>query len=118
MTMAPRLRTVAILLLLAGLALGVFTSRALRALRPSDLLADPTRANSPQIEQLVDTYQRAYQLDALEADAIRQELKRYDRSVRDFVWSLRQQHADRFDGLLEQSKARIARILEAAETSD
>ena len=76
--MAPRLRTVAILLLLAGLALGVFTSRALRALRPSDLLADPTRANSPQIEQLVDTYQRAYQLDAREADAIRQELRRYD----------------------------------------
>lgn len=113
--MVPRLRTVAILLLLAGLALGVFTSRALRALKPGDLLGDTTRTNSPQIEQLVDTYQRAYQLNRQEADAIRQELRRYDRSVRDFVWELRQQHADRFDGLLEESTARIRRLLEASK---
>ena len=116
--MVPRLRTVAILLLLAGLALGVFTSRALRALRTGDLLGDPTQLNSPQIEQLVDTYQRAYQLDAREADEIRQELKRYDRSVRDLVWELRQQNADRFDGLLEESTGRIARLLEAAGDAD
>jgi len=116
--MVPRLRTVAILLVLAGLALGVFTSRALRALRPGDLLGDTTQTNSPQIEELVDTYQRAYQLSPQEADAIRQELKRYDRSVRDFVWKLRKEHANRFDGLLEESTARIGKLLEAAQERD
>ena len=116
--MVPRLRTVAILLVLAGLALGVFTSRALRALRPGDLLGDPTLGNSPQVEQLVENYQRAYQLDAREADAIRQELKRYDRRVRDLVWELRQANADRFDGLLQESTDRIRELLTDDERAD
>ena len=36
--MIPRLRTIAVLMLLAGLSLGVFAARALRALGPGDLL--------------------------------------------------------------------------------
>ena len=113
--MVPRLRTVAILLLLAGLALGVFTSRALRALRPGDLLGDTTQLNSPQIEQLVDNYQRAYQLDGQETDTIRQELQRYDRLVRDLVWKLREKNANQFDSLLQESTDRIQAVLGSEE---
>ena len=109
--MVPRLRTVAILLVLAGLALGVFTSRALRALRPGDLLPSTPSGYSPQVEQLVESYQRTFQLDARQTDQIRQELRRYDRRVQDTVWELRREHADRFDGLLEESTANLRRIL-------
>ena len=111
--MIPRLRTVAILILLAGLALGVFTSRALRALRPGDLLEETTGRNLPQIEQMVESYQRAYQLDASTTDRIRQELQRYDRGVRSLVWELRQKNANRFDSLQAESTERIRRILAA-----
>jgi len=112
--MTPRLRTIAILMLLAGLALGVFASRALRAIGPDDILTRPVHDSGPRIEALVGLYQNKYALDGKTTDRIRQELTRYNRRVGSLVWELRQANADRFRALFDDSAERIHGILSAA----
>ncbi|MFV1958868.1 MAG: hypothetical protein ACC662_05580 [Planctomycetota bacterium] len=112
--MTPRLRTIAILMLLAGLALGVFASRALRAIGPNDPLTGPVRDSGSRIEALVGLYEGSYALDGETTDRIRQELTRYNRRVGSLVWELRQANADRFRALFDDSAERIQRILGSA----
>jgi hypothetical protein len=112
--MTPRLRTIAILMLLAGLSLGVFASRALRAWGPSDLAPGTERAAAPRIEQLVDHYQRDYNLTPQDADRVRRALVEYDRAVRTRLLELRQQHAPDFEQLNREVEERIAEILESS----
>ncbi len=110
--MTPSLRTVSILMLLAGIALGVFTARALRAMGPGDLLTGPARDPNPKIEMLVDLYRREYHLDDTRTDQVRQELQRFDQKVGALIWELRQQNADKFRGLFDEASRRIGEVLE------
>ena len=115
--MVPRLRTIAILMLLAGLALGVFTSRALRAFSTRDLLAAaPTPVGTERIQGLVDVYRQEFNLDDARADLIRQELERYDRQIGALLWELRQQNASKFRTLFDECSERIRGLLEGAPT--
>ena len=102
--MFPRLRTIALLMLLAGLSLGIFTvPRAARRRRGRRAAAHgrPARRAS---SCCVDLYQRDYHLDDEQADRVRQELYRYDRAVNAKIWELRQRHADEFQDLLRTTR--------------
>lgn len=111
--MIPRLRTIAILMLLAGLALGIFTSRALRAMGP-DALAASTAGRQPKIEVLVDLYQSEFRLDPQQADHVRRVLYAHDRAVAAKIWELRQRHADEFLDLQDEATQEIETILAEA----
>ncbi len=111
--MIPRLRTIAILMLLAGLSLGIFTSRALRAMGGPDASQDVS-GGQPQIEFQVDYYQRDFRLTPTEADRIRRELYLHDRLVRDRLWELRKQDEDWFEDRLVALTEAVDLILVAA----
>jgi hypothetical protein len=112
--MTSSTRVISILMLLAGLSLGVFASRALRAARLADT-APAADAHVPaRIEQKVDLYQRAFGLDAQHTDQVRQQLQRYDRDVRNLLLELRQHHAKDFEELRERTETQITRILKDA----
>lgn len=112
--MFPRLRTIALLMLLAGLSLGIFTSRALRAFGEAD---HPPRTDGrlPRIELLVDLYQRDYRLSHEQADRIRQELYQYDRAVDAKIWEFRQRHADEFQTLFDETETKLLDIFKEAQ---
>lgn len=111
--MFPRLRTIALLMLLAGLSLGIFTSRALRAFGEG-AESPRTDGRTPRIELHVDLYQRDYHLDDEQADRIRRILYEYDRAVDARIWELRQRHADEFQALYEDAETRMRSIFEEA----
>lgn len=112
--MVPRLRTIAILMLLAGLSLGVFTARALRAFSTTDLLQDRQTSGNARIEQLVTLYAEEFDLDALASSQVRDELTRYDQALNKLYWQLRQDHKDQFRALHEEASRRIEEVLEKA----
>ncbi|MHC5009885.1 MAG: hypothetical protein ACYTG6_02920 [Planctomycetota bacterium] len=105
------MRTIAILMLLAGISVGIFASRGLRALGPAEDAPSASAQVPPRIEQKVDLYQRAFQLDDRRADLIRRELLRYDSEIRAKILELRQKHAPEFDLLFQETEARIDEIL-------
>jgi hypothetical protein len=116
--MPLNLKTIAFLMLLAGLSLGIFASRAVRALGPRDAATAPGAGGPSAIEQQVGFYQRFYQLDPQRTDQVRQTLLRYDRGVRDKLLELRHRHADEFSALLDTATSRINEILEPTEGQD
>ena len=110
--MISRIRTVAILMLLAGLALGVLSARTVRALGTSDLLSKPpVTSGGPRIDQLVSVYREEFNLDPSRTDEIRRVLERYDRQVAGVLWDLRQKNADRFRAPFDEASADIREIL-------
>lgn len=111
--MIPRLRTIALLMLLAGLSLGIFTSRALRAMGGGELAAAPT-GPQPKIEVLVDLYRDQFRLDPQQTDRIRRVLYAHDRAVAAKLWELRQRHAEEFRDLQDKATQEIQGILEEA----
>lgn len=113
--MIPRLRTIAILMLLAGLTLGIFTSRALRSMGGADGAACPIDGHS-HIEQRVAFYESYYRLDPQQTDRIRREFYRYDRLVRGRLWELRQQDAEWFRARADEAEVHIRAILEESVT--
>jgi len=112
--MFPRLRTIALLMLLAGLSLGIFTSRALRAFGETDD-APRTDGRTPRIELQVELYQRDFHLEDEQADRVRRILYQYDREVKAKIWELRQRHADEFRSLYDVAEDRIQRVFEEVE---
>ena len=112
-----KLRTIAILMLLAGLSLGIFASRALRAMGgPADATA-PVSGGQAQIELRVDYYQRDYRLTPQQTDRLREALYRHDRLIRDKYLELRQQPkvAAWFDEQTKELNQRVSAILAEAE---
>jgi hypothetical protein len=109
--MLSRLPTIALLMLLAGVCLGVFAARAARSFGPE--LPAPGSGNPAALERKVDVYQRHYQLDPHHTDQVRRALLDYDRAVREKYLAIRQDpaHADEFRRLQEQVRDRIAGIL-------
>jgi hypothetical protein len=110
--MLTRLRTVAVLMLLAGAALGVFASRALTKPRAGDV---GTPAFSPRIESRVRTYVDVFDLDAGQADRVRSALVEYDRRVHVLISELRRMHAADFNALQGEAEAKIKSVLKETE---
>jgi hypothetical protein len=109
--MLPRLRTVALLMLAAGLSLGVFAAKAISTWH-LPIGGDETPARVSPIEERVRFYQRAYDLDGSGADLVRRELVRYDRHVMDKLWELRKQNEAWFQWAADGAQRRLTYILE------
>jgi hypothetical protein len=110
----PRLRTVAFLMLLAGLSLGIFTSRALRAMSPEEIQAGPRTGAHPRIEYQVDLLRSYYNLTETQANRIRQVYYGYDEKVHARIVQLRQEHAADFRAYSEEAQEAIDSILKEA----
>lgn len=111
--MFPRLRAIALLMLLAGLSLGIFTARALRAFGEADQ-APRTDGRTPRIELQIDLYRRDFHLDDGQADRVRRVLYDYDRQVEAKIWELRQRHAEEFQTLYDVAEQRILEVFAEA----
>jgi hypothetical protein len=107
--MIPRLRTIALLMLAAGLSLGVFAAKALSTWH-LPFSPDP-KAASAAIEERVRFYQRRHGLDASATDLVRRELIRYDRQVMDAMWAFRNQNHAWFQWAADGAKERMDHIL-------
>lgn len=103
-------RTVAVLMLLAGLSLGVFVARALRAGHgePGAPVLDAA------IEAKVALYQQVYALDARQADRVRQCLRDFDAETVALYRELRTAHPERFEVLRKQVDERMQKVLAEA----
>jgi hypothetical protein len=106
------LRTVAILMLLAGISLGVFASRAAQSFR--EPLPPPGTGNDAGLEGLVRLYQEDFRLTPPHADQIRRALLAHDQAVRTKFLELRQIHAEEFRSLHDTAYRRIREVLLAA----
>jgi hypothetical protein len=109
--MSANLKTIAFLMLLAGLSLGIFASRAVRALGPGE----PVASSHSTVEQQVEFYQRFYQLDPQQTDRIRQALLVYDRKVRDKLMEFRASQEQEFHALFEKAHQTILDVVADAE---
>lgn len=101
------LRSIALLMLVAGVCLGVFAG-TLMANKASEVLAPSL---DRKVEEQVNSYKEFYDLDALTADAIRHELQRHRRAVRDKLLQLRMEHRETFSELVKTTESQIAAIL-------
>jgi hypothetical protein len=109
--MIPRLRTITVLMLLAGLSLGVFASRAFSVLAPT-----VTRPVAPrhEIESRVEHYRDKYHLDDSRAARIRQTLVGYEQGVASLLYQLRKDHAAEFDRLRTIADDEIRSVLQTS----
>jgi hypothetical protein len=105
----PRLRTIALLMLAAGLSLGVFAAKALSTWHLPFTASETTA--SPLIEERVRFYQRTYHLDDSAADLVRRELLAYDRQVMDAMWEFRRQNAGWFKWAATGAEERLQHVL-------
>ena len=116
--MIPRLRTIAVLTLLAGLSLGIFTSRALRAMGGGDPDQRPPYRLQKRIEMQLDLYRDMYNLNPQELDGVEQALRKYDRDVDTQIWLLRVENAEKFQALRDRAEASIQAVLTDARNED
>jgi hypothetical protein len=105
----PRLRTIALLMLAAGLSLGVFAAKALSTWHLP--FAAEARSASPIIEDRVRFYQRTYRLDDSAADLVRRELLRYERHVMDKMWEIRREKSPWFEWAAKAANTRLDHVL-------
>jgi hypothetical protein len=108
--MTTRIRTIALLMLLAGLSLGIFAVRAVRAIAPGDV-ERPAPQGDAHVEQLLEYYRRQYDLDPVRTDRVRKALKAYQSGVSDLLWKLRKEHQGEFDVIYEDANQTIQAIL-------
>ncbi|MFM8979546.1 MAG: hypothetical protein ACKOSS_03680 [Planctomycetia bacterium] len=108
-------RLVAVLMLLAGLSLGVFAARAMHA-----GLAEPAAPSGldATIESKVSLYRQYYALDDRQADQLRQALQEFDRETVALYRRLRDQQPAAFEVLRDRVQARIDSILKPAAARD
>jgi hypothetical protein len=107
------LRGVALLMLVAGISLGVFAGTLIAIKRtPTPLSLEQT------VEERVKLYREFYDLDVGSTDAIRRELQRHRRELRDKLVDLRRRHADEFNDLVTETETRIEKILKSARVKD
>jgi hypothetical protein len=103
-------RVVALLMLLAGLSLGVFAARALHAGHPT--------AAAPVLDAAIETkvalYQQYYALDPRQTDRVRQCLREFDASTVALYRDLRTSHPAPFEVLRKQMDERMGEILKEA----
>ncbi len=101
------LRSIAVLMLAAGLSLGVFAGTLVAGKRP-----DPQPRLNHQIEERVKLYREYYGLDEIKVDAVRRELTRHRSELRNLLLRLRNEHQDEFRDLVDATERRIRGIIE------
>ena len=103
-------RAVAVLMLLAGLSLGVFAARA--------LWADKPRPAAPVLDEAIENkvrlYVDVYRLDAEGTDRVRRCLQDHDRAVGELYRKLRQENAKAFETLRDATEATLNEALRDA----
>jgi hypothetical protein len=107
-----RLGTIAVLMLLAGLSLGVFATRAV-----SILGYEPPTSAVPAfgtIENRAQFYRVRYHLDDARTEQVRQALVSYERAVDAKLFELRKMHPKAFDELRAETDKRIQEVLDSA----
>ena len=109
--MRPSLRTIALLMLLAGLSLGVFTARVLRAVGTPDGRASQAASQDGRVRWYVDLLGRDRQLTADQTQRVSEALRGYDRAVRQKMYDLRVEHQAEFRALSTAAWDRIDRIV-------
>ncbi len=106
--MLNNVKAFALLMLTAGLALGVFAGSLIAS--PKEQVAALTPVDAA-VETRLKHYQDEYDLDVLEADRLRHEIVRYRRRVRDELLKLWRKNQNKFDHINRQSEDRILKIL-------
>ncbi|MDJ0520888.1 MAG: hypothetical protein QNJ90_02320 [Planctomycetota bacterium] len=102
------LRSIALLMLAAGVSLGVFAGSLVANKKP-----DPRPVLDRQIEERVKLYREYFALDDARTDEVRQELTRHRNELRKLLLRLRSEHKDEFSALVEATERRIRAITEA-----
>lgn len=101
------LRSIALLMLAAGVSLGVFAGTLVANKKP-----DPRPVLDRQIEERVKLYREYYGLDTARTDEVRRELTRHRYELRKLLLRLRSEHQDEFTGLVDATERRIRAIIE------
>ncbi len=104
--MLHSLRTVAALMLIAGICMGVFASTLMANKRPQ---VEPTLDS--KIEERVKEYREFFNLDVGRTDMVRRELQRHRRELRDLLLELRERHQEEFSTLVQKTESRISKIV-------
>ena len=108
--MWTNLKILTLLMLLAGVSLGVFAT-TLIARSP-----DPV-AKAPYDER-VEAYRRAFGLDDQQAEDVRTELRRHRQKLYDLLLELRRKNEDRFTEIVDRTENRIREIIEVENPAD
>jgi len=101
------LRSIALLMLAAGLSLGVFAGTLVAGRQ-----TDPQPRLNRQIEERVKLYREYYGLDDGKVDEVRRELTRHRAELRNLLLRLRNEHKDEFRDLVNATERRIRDIIE------
>ena len=101
------LRSIALLMLAAGVSLGVFAGTLVANKKP-----DPQPVLNRQIEERVKLYQEYYGLDDARTGEVRRELMMHRQELRKLLLRLRSEHQDEFRGLVDRTEQRIRAITE------
>ena len=100
------LRSIALLMLLAGLSLGVFAGT---------LVANKPPVRTPTLNQKVEVrvnlYRDLYSLDEAKTEAVRQTLRAHQHEVREMLLDLARQHREKFSEQVKETENRIALIV-------
>ena len=107
--MLTNVKTFALLMLTAGLALGVFAGSLIAS--PKQEIVDGLSKTDAAIEARLAYYDEMCGLDAAEKDLLRHELVRMKRKMRDAVLRLWRENQHLFDDINRTSEARVLRIL-------
>ncbi len=108
--MLTNLKTITLLMLLAGVSLGVFANTLIAGGSP-----EPKPA---AFDERVEAYRDAYGLDERQAEAVRTELERHRRKMYDLLMQLRRDHSDRFQDVVDETENRIRAIIEDANPGE
>jgi len=107
--MLYNLRSIALLMLLAGVCLGVFAGTLVANRHVDD--STPSTLNQ-KVESQVQTYVEFYDLDDAKADAIRQVLRAHRHKVRETLLALARDHREQFTAQVKLTDERIQSVLE------
>ena len=106
------LRTITVLMLLAGVSLGVFASNLI-ARDPQPV----TPVVNPRIESQVRYWRERYELDADATDRVRQALQRMTQRNRELILDLQQRHRDEFQAVVSETRDAIDAVLMEARAA-
>lgn len=111
--MIGSLRTITVLMLLAGVSLGVFASN-LVARDPQPVAP----VLNPRIETQVKYWRERHDLDADATDRVRRALLRMTQRNRELILDLQKRHRDEFQAVVDQTLNEIDAILDEAGAKD
>ena len=108
--MLTNLKTITLLMLLAGVSLGVFANTLIAGGNP-----DPAPA---PFDERVEAYRKAYGLTDAQTEAVRAELTRHRQKMYDLLLELRRRNQAEFSEIVDDTENRIRMIIEDANPGD